>query len=61
MVDIETGEIQNSDISWGGGDDSFYEYLIKMFVYDQKRFKEHKDRYDFPVLVRVYPFLRVLH
>ena len=51
-MDIESGEIQNSDISWGGGDDSFYEYLIKMFVYDQDRFKEHKDRYELSALLR---------
>ena len=29
---------------WNGGTDSFYEYLIKMFVYDSSRFGEYRDR-----------------
>jgi len=30
---------------WVGGDDSFYEYLIKMYVYDSTRFAEYRDRW----------------
>ncbi|KAI5300819.1 maturation of Asn-linked oligosaccharides protein, partial [Ascosphaera pollenicola] len=44
-VNIETGQFQDARVSWGGGDDSFYEYLIKMYVYDPKRFGEYKDRW----------------
>ncbi|KAI5300378.1 maturation of Asn-linked oligosaccharides protein, partial [Ascosphaera atra] len=44
-VSIETGELQDARVSWGGGDDSFYEYLIKMYIYDPKRFEEYKDRW----------------
>ncbi|KAI5286366.1 maturation of Asn-linked oligosaccharides protein [Ascosphaera aggregata] len=35
-ISIETGLFQDARVSWGGGDDSFYEYLIKMYVYDPK-------------------------
>jgi len=30
---------------WAGGDDSFYEYLIKMYVYDSSSFGAYKDRW----------------
>lgn len=44
-IDIETGKFTDSYVSWNGGDDSFYEYLIKMFVYDSKRFGLEKERW----------------
>ncbi|EEP82278.1 mannosyl-oligosaccharide 1,2-alpha-mannosidase [Uncinocarpus reesii 1704] len=44
-LDINTGLFQDDYVSWGGGSDSFYEYLIKMYVYDQKRFGKYKDRW----------------
>lgn len=44
-VSIETGEFLDSRGGWIGGDDSFYEYLIKMYVYDSKRFESYKDRW----------------
>jgi mannosyl-oligosaccharide alpha-1,2-mannosidase len=44
-IDIATGLFQDDLIGWVGGDDSFYEYLIKMYVYDPKRFKHYKDRW----------------
>ncbi|PGH06195.1 hypothetical protein AJ79_06583 [Helicocarpus griseus UAMH5409] len=44
-LDINTGLFKNGDVSWGGGDDSFYEYLIKMFVYDESRFQIYRDRW----------------
>lgn len=44
-VDINTGLFQDADGGWVGGDDSFYEYLIKMYVYDPERFGFYKDRW----------------
>ncbi|KAF1813171.1 hypothetical protein P152DRAFT_506845 [Eremomyces bilateralis CBS 781.70] len=44
-VNISTGEIMESSGSWGGGDDSFYEYLIKMYTYDPQRFSVYRDRW----------------
>lgn len=44
-VNISSGLFTNSNVNWNGGADSFYEYLLKMYVYDSKRFGEYKDRY----------------
>jgi mannosyl-oligosaccharide alpha-1,2-mannosidase len=44
-VDINTGLFQDASGGWVGGDDSFYEYLIKMYVYDPSRFEEYRDRW----------------
>ncbi|KAJ5091375.1 CAZyme family GH47 [Penicillium alfredii] len=44
-INIKTGEFADGMVSWDGGDDSFYEYLIKMYVYDPKRFEKYKDRW----------------
>ncbi|KKK18024.1 mannosyl-oligosaccharide alpha-1,2-mannosidase precursor [Aspergillus rambellii] len=44
-ISIETGNFTDGSVSWNGGDDSFYEYLIKMYVYDPKRFGVYKDRW----------------
>ncbi|PGH35355.1 mannosyl-oligosaccharide alpha-1,2-mannosidase [[Emmonsia] crescens] len=44
-INITTGHFVNADVSWGGGADSFYEYLIKMFVYDESRFELYRDRW----------------
>lgn len=43
-VSLQTGEFVDSSGGWGGGTDSFYEYLIKMYVYDRTRFDFYKDR-----------------
>jgi mannosyl-oligosaccharide alpha-1,2-mannosidase len=40
-----TGLFQDARGGWVGGADSFYEYLIKMYVYDPKRYAEYKDRW----------------
>ncbi|KAI4745488.1 glycoside hydrolase family 47 protein [Aureobasidium sp. EXF-12298] len=42
-IDLRTGDFLDVSGSWGGGDDSFYEYLIKMFVYDPANFTTYKD------------------
>jgi mannosyl-oligosaccharide alpha-1,2-mannosidase len=44
-VAIDTGLFQDDYVSWCGGDDSFYEYLIKFWIYDQSRFSEYRDRW----------------
>lgn len=44
-VDLATGLFQDDFVGWVGGDDSFYEYLIKMFVYSPSRFSFYRDRW----------------
>ncbi|CAN8098067.1 unnamed protein product [Discula destructiva] len=44
-VSISNGSFLDSQGGWTGGTDSFYEYLIKMFLYDRKRFFTYKDRW----------------
>ncbi|KFH40464.1 mannosyl-oligosaccharide alpha-1,2-mannosidase 1B-like protein [Hapsidospora chrysogenum ATCC 11550] len=44
-VSTETGEFLDSRGAWGGGTDSFYEYLIKMYLYDPEEFGEYKERW----------------
>ncbi|QIW95080.1 hypothetical protein AMS68_000598 [Peltaster fructicola] len=44
-VNISNGMFIDASGGWNGGDDSFYEYLIKMYVYDQSRFASYKDRW----------------
>lgn len=45
QVSTETGKFVDSNGGWGGGTDSFYEYLIKMYLYDPEEFVEYKDRW----------------
>ena len=45
-VDINTGLFIDASGGWQGGDDSFYEYLIKMYIYDPSRFASYKDRWS---------------
>lgn len=44
-ISVETGEFLDSVGGWGGGIDSFYEYLIKMYLYDSGAFGEYKERW----------------
>jgi mannosyl-oligosaccharide alpha-1,2-mannosidase len=44
-VDLETGQFVDDRGGWGGGTDSFYEYLIKMYQYDPDRFAVYRDRW----------------
>lgn len=43
-INVTTGEFQDAIGGWVGGDDSYYEYLIKMFVYDSDRFQDYRDK-----------------
>ncbi|KAL4934827.1 mannosyl-oligosaccharide alpha-1,2-mannosidase 1B [Aspergillus oleicola] len=44
-VNIANGQLANGEISWNGGADSYYEYLIKMYVYDPERFDLYRERW----------------
>ena len=44
-INITNGEFLDARGGWIGGDDSAYEYLIKMYVYDQSRFAQYRDRW----------------
>lgn len=44
-ISIEDGSSVASNGGWGGGSDSFYEYLIKAYVYDPKQYESYKDRW----------------
>jgi mannosyl-oligosaccharide alpha-1,2-mannosidase len=44
-INITSGLFINTAGSWGGSADSFYEYLLKMYVYDPSTFKKYKDRW----------------
>ncbi|KAL2144813.1 hypothetical protein VTI28DRAFT_8475 [Corynascus sepedonium] len=44
-VQLEDGQFVDGNGGWGGGTDSFYEYLIKMYIYDPARFEEYRDRW----------------
>jgi mannosyl-oligosaccharide alpha-1,2-mannosidase len=44
-VYLANGTFADAAGGWIGGDDSFYEYLIKMYVYDSGRFGSYKDRW----------------
>ncbi|PBP19747.1 hypothetical protein BUE80_DR009390 [Diplocarpon rosae] len=44
-VDINTGLFTEASGGWIAGADSFYEYLLKMYVYDSSRYGQYKDRW----------------
>ncbi|KAK6543452.1 maturation of Asn-linked oligosaccharides protein [Orbilia ellipsospora] len=44
-VRLNDGKFQDSFGGWGALSDSYYEYLIKMFVYDKRRFLRYKERW----------------
>jgi mannosyl-oligosaccharide alpha-1,2-mannosidase len=44
-VRLSDGQFVDGNGGWGGGDDSFYEYLIKMYLYDPQRFAKYRDRW----------------
>ncbi|KAK1249046.1 hypothetical protein MKX07_002562 [Trichoderma sp. CBMAI-0711] len=45
FVSTSNGTFQDSSGSWSGLMDSFYEYLIKMYLYDPVAFAHYKDRW----------------
>lgn len=48
-IDPKTGKFLDARGGWVGGADSFYEYLIKMYVYDPSRYSEYRDRWEVAV------------
>ncbi|KAF2432287.1 seven-hairpin glycosidase [Tothia fuscella] len=44
-LNIKDGTSADQTGGWGAGSDSFYEYLIKAFVYDPKAYSTYKDRW----------------
>ncbi|KAK7223241.1 hypothetical protein V2G26_011244 [Clonostachys chloroleuca] len=42
-VRLNNGEFGDYQAGWGGGSDSYYEYLIKMYAYDPVAFAAYKD------------------
>lgn len=42
-VSIANGSFTDSEGGWVGGSDSYYEYLIKMYLYEPTRFASYKD------------------
>lgn len=44
-IRLSDGKFTDASGGWIGGNDSFYEYLIKMFVYDSSRFAHYRDRW----------------
>jgi mannosyl-oligosaccharide alpha-1,2-mannosidase len=44
-IDVSTGMFTDAEGGWVGGSDSFYEYLIKMWVYDPEQYDILKQRW----------------
>jgi len=44
-INVTTGEFQDAVGGWIGGADSYYEYLIKMYIYDPERYAAYKDKW----------------
>ncbi|CAO2653213.1 Nn.00g026240.m01.CDS01 [Neocucurbitaria sp. VM-36] len=44
-INTTTGQFEDARGGWIGGADSFYEYLIKMWIYNPKRYAKLKDRW----------------
>jgi mannosyl-oligosaccharide alpha-1,2-mannosidase len=44
-LSIENGSLIDQTGGWGGGSDSFYEYLIKAYIYDPIKYSSYKDRW----------------
>jgi mannosyl-oligosaccharide alpha-1,2-mannosidase len=45
-INIADGTFANNAGSWSGGDDSFYEYLIKMYIYDPTKYQIYGQRFQ---------------
>lgn len=45
FVSLEDGSFVDGRGGWGGYTDSFYEYLIKMYLYDPEEFYLYKERW----------------
>lgn len=41
LYDLETGQGIGTDGGWGAGSDSYYEYLLKMYIYDPVKYAHY--------------------
>ena len=44
-INNSNGAFLDATGGWNGGGDSFYEYLIKMYIYDSSRYSNYSDRW----------------
>jgi mannosyl-oligosaccharide alpha-1,2-mannosidase len=44
-ISLENGTFLDGEGGWSGYTDSFYEYLIKMYLYDPEAYSDYKDRW----------------
>lgn len=44
-IALANGSFVDATGGWNGGDDSFYEYLLKMYIYDPSRYSNYSDRW----------------
>jgi mannosyl-oligosaccharide alpha-1,2-mannosidase len=42
---VTDGTFSDRRGGWGGSGDSFYEYLLKMYLYDPSQFAQYRDRW----------------
>lgn len=45
-ISTETGEFTDVWGSWGAGRDSAYEYLLKAFIYDHRKYRDYGDKWQ---------------
>lgn len=45
-LNISTGEFISDAINWDGGSDSYYEYLIKAYIYSPSQFSSYRDTWE---------------
>lgn len=45
FIDVQSGLFLESSGGWWGSDDSFYEYLLKMYMYDTERYQNYKEKW----------------
>jgi mannosyl-oligosaccharide alpha-1,2-mannosidase len=44
-INAVSGSFLKDMVTWGSSGDSFYEYLLKMYVYDPKSYEEYRGRW----------------
>jgi mannosyl-oligosaccharide alpha-1,2-mannosidase len=44
-LNINSGQFTDTWVSWGAGGDSFYEYLLKMYIYSPSHFHRNLERW----------------
>lgn len=44
-LDVRNGSFVDAAGGWGGSSDSYYEYLLKMYLYDRERFPRYRNEW----------------